>query len=29
MYIYYYNNGRITLKLEMSPVKCRTQSQYI
>ncbi|MGM9645475.1 MAG: IS3 family transposase [Eubacteriales bacterium] len=27
-YIYYYNNDRISLKLKMSPVKYRTQSQY-
>ena len=28
-YIYYYNNERISLKLKMSPVKYRTQSQII
>ena len=28
-YIYYYNNERISLKLKMSPVKYRTQFQYI
>ncbi|MBO5223484.1 MAG: IS3 family transposase, partial [Clostridia bacterium] len=26
---YYYNNERISLKLKMSPVKYRTQFQYI
>ena len=28
-YINYYNNERISLKLKMSPVKYRTQFQYI
>ncbi|MCI6444223.1 MAG: IS3 family transposase, partial [Clostridia bacterium] len=28
-YINYYNNKRISLKLKMSPVKYRTQFQYI
>lgn len=28
-YIYFYNNKRISLKLKMSPVQYRTQSQII
>lgn len=28
-YIYYYNNERISLKLKMSPINYRTQSQII
>lgn len=28
-YIYFYNNERIALKLKMSPIQYRTQSQII